>query len=148
MTVERSLGLDPISTPASRSRSAYAAGAEKAPGSGDLLGDIIDFNSESSTEMTFLAFTTAVGLSPFTDIPSPKAPAPKVSESRPLPRIGARGEVDVSEHILIASRTAASFALGQACLWRYSRFKSGRRTHETVLDINAPDCAFLCSKDH
>src|ERR1700720_3052417 len=90
--VERNLGFDPITTPAPISTFAVRAAAGKSPSSEDFQREIIDFDSESPGGMAFLAFTTATGLSRFTDIPwptglSPKTgPTPSGSENSPLPR--------------------------------------------------------------
>lgn len=90
--VARNLGFDPIKTPAPPSTFAFAAAAQKAPSNEDIQREIIDFDSESPSGLRFLAFTTATGLSRFTDIPWPKALAPKTgptpsgTESSPLPR--------------------------------------------------------------
>jgi hypothetical protein len=57
-----------------------------------LQREIIDFDSEAPSGREFLAFTTATGLSRFTDIPWPKGLAPKMGSppnglaGRPLPR--------------------------------------------------------------
>lgn len=75
--VERNLGFDPISTPAPLSTFAFTAAAGKQPSSEDFQREIIDFDSESPAGLAFLAFTTATGLSRFTDIPWPKGLAPK-----------------------------------------------------------------------
>ncbi|MFZ3342834.1 MAG: hypothetical protein WA213_18265 [Terriglobales bacterium] len=95
MTVDRAwvahnLGFDPIATPAPSSTFQVAAAA-KSPSHEDLGREIIDFDSESPAGMAFLAFSTATGLSRFTDIPWPKALAPKTgpapgASSSPLPR--------------------------------------------------------------
>ena len=95
--VERNLGFDPITTPPPREtfvvkRIADAAvkkTAKVAPE--DFQREIIDFDSESSEGREFLAFSTATGLSRFTDIPWPKGLAPQTgpnpgSGKGPLPR--------------------------------------------------------------
>ena len=90
--VQRNLGFDPISTPPPAATFAVKAAAAKAPSNEDFQREIIDFDSESSHGMAFVAFTTSTGLSRFTDIPWPKALAPKTgpkpsgTSSRPLPR--------------------------------------------------------------
>jgi hypothetical protein len=89
--VARNLGFDPIATPAPASTFEVAAAAVKSPSHEDLEREIIDFDSESPAGMSFLAFTTATGLSRFTDIPWPKALAPKTgpapgASGSPLPR--------------------------------------------------------------
>lgn len=90
--VERNLGFDPISRPAPPST--FADKAAAAPGSRpeDLQREIIDFDSEGPEGAAFFAFTTATGLSRFTDIPWPKGLAPRTGNKpagrsgNPLPR--------------------------------------------------------------
>jgi hypothetical protein len=89
--VERNLGFDPIATPPPTSTFAVpAAAATSAPD--DLRREIIDFDSEAPAGREFFAFSTATGLSRFTDIPWPKGLAPKTGptpsgpSSKPLPR--------------------------------------------------------------
>src|SRR6185437_717838 len=89
--VERNLGFDPISTPPPASTFAFAP-AMKAEKDEDIQREIIDFDSESPAGQAFLAFTTATGLSRFTDIPWPKSlapqtgPAPAGGAAAPLPK--------------------------------------------------------------
>jgi len=93
--VKRNLGFDPITTPAPDSTFAFAksGGARSTPE--DLQREIIDFDSEAPEGREFLAFSTSTGLSRFTDIPWPKALAPKTSSSPggtgsgPLPKADA-----------------------------------------------------------
>jgi nucleoside phosphorylase len=73
---ERNLGFDPIARPAPSSTFAFAP-AEHPSSTEDLQREIIDFDSEAPAGREFLAFTTATGLSRFTDIPWPKGLAPK-----------------------------------------------------------------------
>ena len=90
--VQRNLGFDPATTtvPASTFEFAKAALPSRTPD--DLQREIIDFDSESPAGREFLAFTTATGLSRFTDIPWPSGLAPKTgpkpsgSGSGPLPQ--------------------------------------------------------------
>jgi purine-nucleoside phosphorylase len=74
--VVRNLGFDPIATPAPASTFAVTAAAVKSPDTEDIQREIIDFDSESPAGMAFFAFSSATGLSRFTDIPWPKALAP------------------------------------------------------------------------
>jgi Phosphorylase superfamily len=89
--VERNLGFDPISRPAPISTFAFAKAARSASGE-DFEREIIDFDSEAPAGREFLAFTTATGLSRFTDIPWPSGLAPKTGpkpsgrSGGPLPR--------------------------------------------------------------
>src|ERR1700690_705410 len=95
MTVDRAwaartLGFDPIATPAPANTFQVAKAAVKSPAHEDLEREIIDFDSESPAGMAFFAFSTATGLSRFTDIPWPKALEPKPGPapgpaSSPLP---------------------------------------------------------------
>lgn len=75
--VERNLGFDPITTPAPAGTFAIKEAAKPRSAPEDLQREIIDFDSEAAEGMAFLAFTTATGLSRFTDIPWPKGLAPK-----------------------------------------------------------------------
>jgi hypothetical protein len=90
--VERNLGFDPVSRPAPASTFAFAKAASPRSTPDDFEREIIDFDSEAPAGREFLAFTTATGLSRFTDIPWPKGLAPKTgpkpagSGSGPLPK--------------------------------------------------------------
>jgi len=88
---ERNLGFDPITRPAPASTFEFLPAAAKAPSDEDLRREIIDFDSESLPGLRFLSFTTATGLSRFTEIPWPKGLAPKTgsptaAKGDPLPR--------------------------------------------------------------
>jgi hypothetical protein len=75
--VQRNLGFDPIARPAPVATFAFAKAADPRSAPEDFQREIIDFDSEAPEGMAFLAFTTATGLSRFTDIPWPKGLAPK-----------------------------------------------------------------------
>jgi phosphorylase superfamily protein len=77
--VKRNLGFDPIATPAPASTYSFAR-AERTFSVGDLQREIIDFDSEAPEGKEFLAFTTATGLSRYTDVPWPKGLAPKTDK--------------------------------------------------------------------
>jgi hypothetical protein len=77
--VERNLGFDPIATPPPASTFAFAKAARPDRTPEDLEREIIDFDSEAPEGREFLAFSTATGLSRFTDIPWPKGLAPETS---------------------------------------------------------------------
>jgi Phosphorylase superfamily len=88
--VERNLGFDPIARPAPAATFAFAAAA-RTSNPEDLQREIIDFDSEAPEGREFLAFTTATGLSRFTDIPWPAGLAPKTgsapqASAKPLPK--------------------------------------------------------------
>src|SRR6476469_7954047 len=91
--VRRNLGFDPLTTPAPAATFSFErAGRTPTPAPEDLQREIIEFDSEAPAGREFLAFTTATGLSRFTDIPWPKGLAPKTGAkpsgdgSGPLPR--------------------------------------------------------------
>ena len=69
--VERNLGFDPISTPPPPATFAFAKAATSSEPE-DFQREIIDFDSEAPAGKQFLAFSTATGLSRFTDIPWPE----------------------------------------------------------------------------
>ena len=87
----RNLGFDPIVTPAPAATFAFARAA-RSPSGEDLRREIIDFDSEAPHGQAFLAFTTATGLSRFTDIAWPRGLAPgtgrtpRARAGAPLPR--------------------------------------------------------------
>ena len=74
--VERNLGFDPIAKPPPPTTFAFASAGRGAKIE-DFRREIIDFDSESPAGLQFLAFSTATGLSRYTDIPWPKGLAPK-----------------------------------------------------------------------
>src|SRR5260221_8215148 len=88
----RNIGFDPIARPAPASTFAFARAARPGGTPEDFQREIIDFDSEALPGREFLAFTTATGLSRFTDIPWPTGLAPKTgpkpsgAASGPLPR--------------------------------------------------------------
>lgn len=89
--VHRNLGFDPIARPAPVSTFAFRRAAA-ASSVEDLRREIIDFDSEGPEGREFLAFTTATGLSRFTEIPWPDGLAPKTgrapsgTSASPLPK--------------------------------------------------------------
>src|SRR5262245_28079704 len=91
--VERNLGFDPIAAPPPPTTFAVkrAAAPRKAKAE-DFQREIIDFDSESPEGLQLLAFSTATGMSRYTDVPWPKGLAPKPAttlkrkSNQPLPR--------------------------------------------------------------
>src|ERR1019366_3276937 len=85
------LGFDPITKPPPPATFATARAA-KATQPEDFQREIIDFDSESPAGLQFMAFSTATGLSRYTDVPWPKKLAPKTGpkpsrgSNSPLPR--------------------------------------------------------------
>ncbi|HTC61341.1 MAG TPA: hypothetical protein VK709_00730 [Candidatus Saccharimonadales bacterium] len=88
---ERNLGFDPIATLAPPQTFANERAAKRSATIEDLEREIIDFDSEAPAGKEFLSFTSATGLSRFTDVPWPKGLAPKTNvgpggiEGGPLP---------------------------------------------------------------
>ncbi len=72
--VERNLGFDPITAPPPSTTFAFGKAAFRTPES--IQREIIEFDSESPAGREFLAFSTATGLSRFTDVPWPSGLAP------------------------------------------------------------------------
>ncbi|HEU0149703.1 MAG TPA: hypothetical protein VFR21_22840 [Bradyrhizobium sp.] len=89
--VKRNLGFDPVAEPPPSTTFATAAAASKDATPEDFQREIIDFDSESSAGLQFLAFSTATGLSRFTEIPWPDGlapitgPKPNGGSNAPLP---------------------------------------------------------------
>ena len=87
----RNLGFDPLKTPPPAATFAFAKAASTGAPE-DLQREIIDFDSESTSGLRFLAFTTATGMSRYVDVPWPVALAPKTASkpfgdgAGPLPR--------------------------------------------------------------
>ena len=96
--VERNIGLDPLSRPAPLSTFAFRRAANSGGNvhiqDADIQREIIDFDSEGAEGREFLAFTTATGLSRFTDIPWPSN-APITDKTPHKGRAGALPKADV-----------------------------------------------------
>src|SRR5260370_42438560 len=91
--VKRNLGFDPIATPAPASAFSFAR-AERTSSVEDLQREIIDFDSEAGEGKEFLAFTTATGLSRYTDVQCPKRLSPKPDKSAPAGSSGGPPSAD------------------------------------------------------
>ncbi len=74
--VARNLGFDPTKTPPPADTFAVKAAAKASATVESIQREIIDFDSEAPEGRAFLAFTSATGLSRFTDIPWPAGLAP------------------------------------------------------------------------
>jgi nucleoside phosphorylase len=92
--VRRNLGFDPVELPAPATTFAVPGASAPRPELDDLQREIIDFDSEAPEGQAFLAFTTATGLSRFTDIPWPKALAPKTDARARKGKAGALPKAD------------------------------------------------------
>lgn len=109
--VERNLGFDPIAKPAPVSTFAFTAAAAKTPSMEDLQREIIDFDSDAPAGMQFLAFTTATGLSRFTEIPWPSEKlAPKTDT---VVRKGKSGRLPTAEVLVVTWTVDEGHALSR-----------------------------------
>jgi hypothetical protein len=107
--VERNLGFDPIAKPPPLATFAFRPAAEAAT-SEDFQREIIDFDSESTAGLQFLAFTTATGLSRYTDVPWPKRLAPKTG---PKPRRGSSSALPRADVLLVTWTVDEGHALSR-----------------------------------
>jgi hypothetical protein len=90
----RNLGFDPLKTPPPATTFAFAKAAlTGAPE--DLQREIIDFDSESTSGLRFLAFTTATGMSRYVDVPWPAGLTPKTASKPPGTGAGPLPRADV-----------------------------------------------------
>jgi nucleoside phosphorylase len=93
--VKRNLGFDPIELPAPKATFAFKAAGKSGAGAEDFQREMIDFDSEGPEGQAFFAFSTATGLSRFTDIAWPKSLAPHTDPKARKGRSGALPEADV-----------------------------------------------------
>ncbi len=107
--VERNVGFDPVAKPPPPATFAFKAAAE-AGTSQDFQREIIDFDSESTAGLQFLAFTTATGLSRYTDVPWPKKLAP---ETGPKPRGDGSGPLPRADVLLVTWTVDEGHALSR-----------------------------------
>jgi hypothetical protein len=84
----RNLGYDPSTTSVPATSFAFAPAAQPRSDQ-DIQREIIDFDSEAPAGREFLAFSTATGLSRFTNIAWPRGLAPKTGP-KPQRRAGGR----------------------------------------------------------
>jgi hypothetical protein len=93
--MKRNLGFDPKAFPAPVTTFALKRAAAKDREPEDLQREIIDFDSQASEGLAFMAFTTATGLSRFTEIPWPKKLAPTTDAKVRKGKRGALPKADV-----------------------------------------------------
>ena len=90
--VKANLGYDPIANPPPDDTFKIQAATKPSATPEDFQREIIDFDSEGPEGLRLFAFSTATGLSRFTDIPWPSGLAPKTGKKprgrkgSPLPR--------------------------------------------------------------
>jgi Phosphorylase superfamily len=108
--VERNLGFDPNATPAPASTFTFKRAARAAASVEDLQREIIDFDSEAPEGKEFLAFTSATGLSRFTDIPWPAGLAPKTDA---VARQGAGGTLPTADVLVVTWTVDEGHALSR-----------------------------------
>jgi len=108
--VKRNLGFDPIATPAPAESFAHKVAATARAQPEDFQREIIDFDSEGPEGAAFFAFSTATGLSRFTDIPWPKTLAPK---SDSVARKGAGGALPKADVLVVTWTVDEGHALSR-----------------------------------
>ena len=108
--VERNLGFDPIAKPPPAETFAFAKAAKKVAKTEDFQREIIDFDSESPAGLQFMAFSTATGLSRFTDIPWPKGLAPKTG---PKPSRGSNSALPRADVLVVTWTVDEGHALSR-----------------------------------
>lgn len=108
--VRRNIGFDPIARPAPASTFSFTAAAGPNSTVEDLQREIIDFDSESPAGREFFAFTTATGLSRFTDIPWPEGLAPKTD---PKPTGTGRGPLPRADVLVVTWTVEEGHALSR-----------------------------------
>ena len=108
--VRRNLGFDPIATPAPAESFAHKVAATPRAQPEDFQREIIDFDSEGPEGAAFFAFSTATGLSRFTDIPWPKSLAPK---SDSVARKGAGGALPKADVLIVTWTVDEGHALSR-----------------------------------
>src|SRR6266700_3608074 len=107
--VERNLGFDPIATPAPASTFTFTQAAHSSHVE-DLRREIIDFDSEAPEGREFLAFTTATGLSRFTDVSWPNGLEPKTDSA---PGKGSRGKLPTADVLVVTWTVDEGHALSR-----------------------------------
>ena len=108
--VKRNLGFDPIKTPAPPESFATAAAAKPKAEPEDIQREIIDFDSEGPEGAALFAFSTATGLSRFTEIPWPKSLAPKPDATA---RKGASGALPKADVLVVTWTVDEAHALSR-----------------------------------
>ena len=106
---ERNLGFDPVATPAPASTFTFTQAARSSDVE-DLRREIIDFDSEAPEGREFLAFTTATGLSRFTDVSWPNGLEPKTDSA---PRKGSRGKLPTADVLVVTWTVDEGHALSR-----------------------------------
>jgi purine-nucleoside phosphorylase len=107
--MERNLGFDPLKTPPPATTFASAKAA-KTGAPEDLQREIIDFDSEATSGLRFLAFTTATGLARYIDVPWPAGLAPKTG---PKPSGGGAGPLPRADVLLVTWTVDEGHALSR-----------------------------------
>ena len=108
--VRRNIGFDPVARPAPASTFSFTPAARPNSTAEDLQREIIDFDSESPAGREFFAFTTATGLSRFTDIPWPNGLAPKTG---PKPSGTGRGPLPRADVLVVTWTVDEGHALSR-----------------------------------
>jgi hypothetical protein len=143
--VERNLGFDPIAKPPPPTTFAFSP-AVKAANIEDFQREIIDFDSESPAGLQFLAFSTATGLSRYTDVLWPKKLAP-ITGSKPAG--GGDGPLPRADVLVVTWTVDEGHALSRVLTpGKDSRNDYLSYTHnfETISQKMRKDCPALIAK--
>lgn len=105
----RNFGFDPIARPAPVSTFAFQPAA-RAASVEDIQREIIEFDSEAPEGREFLAFTTATGLSRFTELNWPKGLEPKTDKTV---RKGAGGRLPRGDVLVVTWTVDEGHALSR-----------------------------------
>jgi hypothetical protein len=108
--VERNLGFDPLTTLPPPTAFAIKGAAAPAPSMKDIQREIIDFDSEAPAGREFLAFTTATGLSRYTNVKWPAGLQPKTD---PVARKGKAGRLPKADVLIVTWTVDEGHALSR-----------------------------------
>jgi nucleoside phosphorylase len=108
--VERNLGFDPIKTPAPAETFAVRKASRPSADVEDFQREIIDFDSEAPEGREFFAFSTATGLSRFTNIPWPTGLGPATDAKV---RTGTGGRLPASDVLVVTWTVDEGHALSR-----------------------------------
>lgn len=108
--VNRNLGFDPATRPAPAETFAVKKAAKASSAPEDFQREIIEFDSEAPEGRAFLAFTTATGMSRFTDIPWPAGLAPKTDKNA---RTGKNGSLPAADVLVVTWTVDEGHALSR-----------------------------------
>src|SRR5450432_1138577 len=108
--VARNLGFDPNETPAPAATFTFKAAAKPSATVENLQREIIEFDSEAPAGREFLAFTTATGLSRFTELKWPSKLKPITDKNA---RTGPNGALPTGDVLVVTWTVDEGHALSR-----------------------------------